>query len=488
MTNDHTGSATARPAPTASGVDGLAGLDEIIGAGIDIGSAVHDSRAVVAGSLYVCLRGDTFDGHDFARSAVEAGAVALLVDHELDEVGDVAQIVVDDTRLRAGPIAAAVAGHPSRELTTVGITGTNGKTTTAAMLTAIFETAGLSCGVVGTLHGPRTTPEATELQRTLRSFADAGRRAAVLEVSSHALALHRVDGTEFDAVVFTNLGHDHLDLHGSHEEYFRAKARLFDAAFAPLAIVNADDRYGRLIVDASGDDIRVVSYSVDELSDLEIESASHRYRWRGHHVDVPIGGDFNVSNSLAALTTAVELGISEDVAVRGLGQLETVPGRFEVIDHDAARKRNVTVVVDYAHTPDGLASVLESARHQVGPGGALVAVFGCGGQRDRAKRPEMGAVAARYADRVVVTSDNPRHEDPAAIIDEILAGIASSDRDCVDAVIDRRMAIVDAIASAQAGDVVVIAGKGHERIQEIGDDVFEFDDRSVAATALEAHP
>jgi UDP-N-acetylmuramoyl-L-alanyl-D-glutamate--2,6-diaminopimelate ligase len=466
--------------------DGLVAVGELLSAEPGLRSVTHDSRTVTPGALYVCLRGDHFDGHDFARAAVDAGAVALLVDHRVDGVDDVAQIVVDDTRLRVGPIASSVMGHPSRSLTSVGITGTNGKTTTAAMMTAIFEAADLSCGVVGTLHGPRTTPEAPDLQQTLRSFVDDGRRAAVLEVSSHALALHRVDGTEFDAVVFTNLGHDHLDLHGSQEEYFRAKARLFDPYFAPVGVLNADDPYGRLIADAAADEFRVVHYSVEDLSDVDVRADSHRYTWRGQLVEVPIGGDFNVSNSLAALTTAVELGISPEVAAGGFAQLDAVPGRFEVVDSDVARARGLTVVVDYAHTPDGLASVLDSARRHVDAGGALVAVFGCGGRRDRPKRPAMGAVAAAKADRVVITSDNPRDEDPQSIIDEILAGVGSSDRGRVTTMADRRAAIADAIGSARRGDVVVIAGKGHERTQELAGEVVEFDDRAVAVSVLES--
>jgi UDP-N-acetylmuramoyl-L-alanyl-D-glutamate--2,6-diaminopimelate ligase len=476
-----------RPASDPNGTtDGLAIVDALMASDLGLGSVCHDSRAVTPGALYVCLRGAHFDGHDFARAAVDAGAVALLVDHELEGVGDVVQIVVDDTRLRVGPVAATVMGHPSRALTSVGITGTNGKTTTAAMMTAIFEAAGRSCGVVGTLHGPRTTPEAPDLQQTLRSFVDDGHRAAVLEVSSHALALHRVDGTDFDAVVFTNLGHDHLDLHGSHEEYFRAKARLFDTRFAPVGVVNADDPYGRLIADAAADDFRVVDYSVDRLSDVEVSAVAHRYRWRGQLVEVPIGGDFNVSNSLAALTTAVELGIAPEVAAGGLARLDGVPGRFEVIASDAARARGLTVVVDYAHTPDGLASVLDSARRHVGVGGGLVVLFGCGGRRDRPKRPEMGAVAAARADRIVITSDNPRNEDPQTIIDEVLAGVGPSDRGRVTSMLDRREAIAHAIGSAQPGDVLVIAGKGHERTQELADAVIDFDDRAVAAEFLES--
>lgn len=478
-----------------SDVTGLLQLSTIIEHGTVIDSVVHDSRQVVTGSLYACLRGEQFDGHTFAADAVRSGAVAVLTDHQLDEplvdALHVPQIVVDDTRLRLGPIAAEVAGHPSRALATVGITGTNGKTTTAALVAAIFEAAGRPCGIVGTLHGTRTTPEAPELQALLRDFVADGCTAAALEVSSHALAMHRVDGTEFDAVVFTNLGHDHLDLHGSHEEYFRAKARLFTSSFSNLGVINVDDPYGRLIADTAQSDIagsefRVVEYSLADISDVELTATSHRYSWRGRRVEVPMGGDFNVANSLAALTTAVELGIDIDVAIGGVSTLTVVPGRFEVIEAGGDH-RCVTVIVDYAHTPDGLERLLEAARAVAGNDALLTVVFGCGGNRDRAKRPEMGAVASRGADRVVITSDNPRRERPQAIIDEILGGIDRDSHADVLTIVDRREAIDEAISSATNGDVVVIAGKGHETTQEFADHTIDFDDRAVARELLETH-
>ena len=479
-------------------VTGLGDLRMLIEQGADIRSVVHDSRQVTPGSLYACLRGENFDGHAFAADAVRAGATALLTDHQLDlasgadgPVQPTPQIVVDDTRLRLGPIAAEVAGHPSRALATVGITGTNGKTTTAALTAAIFEAAGLPCGVVGTLHGTRTTPEAPELQSLLQEFVAGGSSAAVLEVSSHTLAMHRVDGTEFDAVVFTNLGYDHLDLHGSREEYFRAKARLFSPEFSHVGVVNVDDTYGRLIADTSasgteGSEFRIVGFSSADVSEVEVTAASHRYVWRGRRVEVPMGGDFNVFNSLAALTTAVELGIDIDVAIAGVSSVPAVPGRFEMVDTDESRRRGLTIVVDYAHTPDGLERLLEAARRVVGASGSLTVVFGCGGNRDRAKRPSMGAVAGRHADRVVVTSDNPRSEDPRTIVDEIVEGIEPGSSAAVTTIVDRREAIGAAIASARSGDVVVIAGKGHESTQEFADRTVEFDDRAVVREVLEA--
>lgn len=483
--------------PSLHDVTGLSELRELVEQGIVISSVVHDSRRAVSGSLYACLRGEHFDGHAFAGDAVRAGATAVLTDHVLDglEAADsdgmtVPQIVVDDTRVRLGPIAAEITDHPSRALTTVGITGTNGKTTTAALMASIFEAAGRPCGVVGTLHGARTTPEAPELQSVLRGFVDSGRTAAVLEVSSHALAMHRVDGTDFDVVVFTNLGHDHLDLHGSQEEYFRAKARLFTPSFSRVGVVNVDDTYGRLIADTVGDDddFRLVTYSLSEVSEVEVIAGAHRYEWRGRRVEVPLGGDFNVTNSLAALTASAELGIDIDVAISGVANLAPVPGRFEVIATDESRRRGITVIVDYAHTPDGLARVLDAGRAVVEGTGTLTVVFGCGGNRDRAKRPEMGAVASRGADRVLITSDNPRDESPQAIIDEILGGIDAGSHADVVTLVDRRSAIVEAIAVAGTGDVVVIAGKGHESTQEFGDHAIEFDDRAVAREVLETQP
>ncbi len=463
---------------------GIQQVEDLLGRGIVVTDVVDDSRRVTPGSLYVCLRGTSFDGHDFADQAVGDGAVALLVDHLVD--APVAQIVVDDTRVRVGPIAALLAGHPSRSLTTVGITGTNGKTTTAQFLEAIFNRSGRATGVVGTLHGPRTTPEAADLQRTLRGFLDDGCDAAVLEVSSHALALHRVDGTEFDAVVFTNLGHDHLDLHGSQEEYFRAKARLFSPSFSRLGVINVDDPHGRLLADTVEDpEFRVVAVSTDDLGEVYVDAASHRYRWNGLEVEVPIGGRFNVSNSLIALTTAVELGVEPAIAAAALRSVAVVPGRFQLVRTPAADRLGLTIVVDYAHTPDGLGEILTSAR-AVADGNSVVVVFGCGGERDRPKRPEMGRTAAELADRVVVTSDNPRSEEPTAIIDDIIDGVAADYRARVVTDPDRRSAIRTALESAREGDVVVIAGKGHERTQEYADRTVDFDDVQVAIDILEA--
>lgn len=439
----------------------------------------HDSRQVGQGWAFACVRGERFDGHEFAATALERGAELLIVDRRLPL--DAAQIVVTDVRKALGPLAAAVHDHPATKMRMVGITGTNGKTTTTHLLASVLRGAGNEVRQLGTLTGARTTPEAPDLQRLLAGFAAEGVDAVVMEVSSHALALHRVDGTRFDAAIFTNLGRDHLDLHESVEAYFRAKASLFVPELTALGVANLDDPHGRLLIDAAT--VEMVGFGVADASDIEIGVEHHAFTWQGRRVRVPIGGRFNVMNSLAALSTARELAIDLDQAIAGLAACPPVPGRFEVVSD--AQLHDLVVVVDYAHTPDGLAELLGSARHLAGDA-RVIAVFGCGGDRDADKRPLMGAVTAANADLVVITSDNPRHEDPKAIVDAIAAGVDPRYRGKVHLAVDRRTAIAEAIGSAHAGDVVVIAGKGHETTQTIGDEVCPFDDRQVARELLAA--
>lgn len=441
----------------------------------------HDSRQVQPGWAFACVPGEQHDGHDFADRAVAAGAGLLLVERRLgsDVVGDVAQIVVADVRRAMGFAAAAVHGQPASRLTMIGITGTNGKTTTTQMIGSIMRAAGRDERELGTLSGARTTPEAPDLQRRLAGFVRDGVDTVVMEVSSHALALHRVAGTHFDVAVFTNLGRDHLDLHETMEAYFRAKALLFTPELSDVGITNVDDPYGRLLLDAAT--IEMVGYQLSDASDLVVGVDHHRFTWRGQQVRVPLGGDFNVANSLAALEAAAALGIDAVTAARGLATLQPVPGRFEVVSDAAAA---VAVVVDYAHTPEGIEHVLRSARTLAT--GRVVVVFGCGGDRDPDKRPLMGAAAAAHADVVVVTSDNPRREDPQAIVDAVLTGVEARYRGRVSVELDRRTAIEQAIRLARTGDVVVIAGKGHETTQTIGDQVLPFDDRVVARAVLDA--
>ena len=438
---------------------------------------VHDSRMVAPGVLFCCLRGANSDGHAYAAAAVQSGAVALLVDHPVDLA--VAQVVVADTRVAMGPISSAFFGHPSQSLILIGITGTNGKTTTTSLLAAVLQSAGMHTGVIGTLTGKHTTPEAPELQAQLAAFVADGCNAVVMEVSSHALAFHRVGGTRFALAVFTNLGRDHLDLHGTLERYFAAKAALFTTQLSAHGIVNVDDPHGQLLFDASS--IPMTAFSRSDMSELVVTPTNHEYTWRGVRVRVGIGGAFNAMNSLAAATAAVTIGVSPNAVAKGLGAAPTVPGRFEPVRAGQA----FDVIVDFAHTPDGLREALTAARNAAGDG-TVIAVFGCGGDRDREKRPEMGAVAAELADRVVVTSDNPRSEEPMAIINAITQGVPGDYRDRVVIEPDRRQAFSAAFRMARAGDVVVIAGKGHETTQTIGSIVVPFDDRAVARELLEA--
>lgn len=440
-------------------------------------SVTHDSRRVEPGALFCCLPGARSDGHDHAAAAVAAGATALLVQRRLDL--PVPQVVVPDTRLAMGHVAAAFWGHPARSLLMVGVTGTNGKTTTTSLIASVLEAAGLPVGVIGTLTGRFTTPEATELQEQLAGFVEQGKRAVAMEVSSHALVMHRVAGCRFDVAVFTNLGRDHLDLHGSMERYFAAKALLFDPSLADRGVVNTDDVHGRLLIDTAP--IPLTGFSIDDAENLVVTPTSHRYRWRGHDIEVGIGATFNAMNSLAAATACAALGIDADVIARGLAAAAVVPGRFEAV----RAGQPFDVIVDFAHTPDGLREALGAARQAAGAG-RVIAVFGCGGDRDREKRPQMGAIAAELADVVVVTSDNPRSEDPLDIINAVIGGVPPDYRDRVLSEPDRRRSFETAFRSAAPGDVVVIAGKGHETTQTIGSSVLPFDDRMVARDLLEA--
>ncbi len=444
-----------------------------------VSSIEFDSRRVTAGALFCCLRGEHSDGHRFAAEAVAADAPALLVDHVLEHIAtSVVQVVVDDTRVAMGRLAAALYGQPSRRLTMVGVTGTNGKTTTTSLIGSVLEHAGTTTGTIGTLTGVHTTPESPELQRRLAEFVSIGKRAVVMEVSSHALTLHRVAGCHFDVAVFTNLGHDHLDLHGTVEDYFAAKARLFEPALSARGVVNVDDEYGRRL--RAGATIPTETFSLADVDDLRVGVSSHSYTWRGERVEVGIGGRFNAANSLAAATACSALGLDAATIATGLRHAPAVRGRFEPV----RAGQPFDVIVDFAHTPDALREALLAARPVDASGRAVIVVFGCGGDRDRAKRPEMGAVAARLADLIVLTSDNPRSEDPLAIIEAIVAGVPPEYRGRVVIEPDRRRAIAAALGRAGSDDVVVIAGKGHEDTQTIAGRVLPFDDRAVLIELL----
>jgi UDP-N-acetylmuramoyl-L-alanyl-D-glutamate--2,6-diaminopimelate ligase len=444
---------------------------------VSITDVTIDSREVVPGALFCCLPGTHHDGHEFAAASVAAGAAAILVERELPLA--VPQVVTSAARALTGWVAASFHGHPCDALQMVGVTGTNGKTTTSQLIGDVLRHAGRRVEVLGTLSGKHTTPEAPALQRQLAAWRDSGVDVVVMEVSSHALVMDRVAGAHFDVAVFTNLGRDHLDLHGTVERYFAAKARLFEPVLSDVGIVNIDDVHGRLLFDSASIETR--PFSLDDVHDLRVAANWHEFTWRGADIAVGIGGRYNASNSLAAAEACLALGLSPEVIAAGLRNARPVAGRFEPVDAG----QPFAVIVDYAHTPDGLAVALAAAR-DAADGKRVLVVFGCGGDRDRDKRPEMGAAAAAGADEIVVTSDNPRSEDPALIIDAIIRGVPADYRGRVVIEVDRSLAIAAAIDHARSGDVVLIAGKGHETTQTIGTAVLPFDDRVVARTLLEA--
>lgn len=440
-------------------------------------SVEHDSRRVGEGSAFGCITGAAFDGHDFAAKAEEAGAVAVLVERPVDVT--IAQIEVPDVRAALPWFASTLADEPSVPLRMVGLTGTNGKTTITHLLKSIAEAASVSAEVIGTLGGIRTTPESTELQPQLAEMYQRGVELVAMEVSSHALDQHRADAIDFDVSIFTNLTADHLDYHGTMEEYFAAKAQLFDDR-TRKAVINIDDPWGARLVSALRDAGRaadVVTYALDDVTIEEIVSDRSTFAWRGHRIALPIAGAFNVSNAVAAAEAAILLGISPEDVVAGLSNVPQIPGRMEVVISPSAA--DPAVLVDYSHTPDGITQVVATCRELLAPGAQLIIVFGAGGDRDRTKRPLMGA-AAVPADVMIVTSDNPRSEDPDAIIAEILAGVPEAKRgDNVIVESDRRRAIARALEIAGPNDIVLVAGKGHESTQTIGDVVHDFLDRAV---------
>jgi UDP-N-acetylmuramoyl-L-alanyl-D-glutamate--2,6-diaminopimelate ligase len=493
-------------------------LDELIafggagpGTSVEITRLAYDSRDVQAGALFFCVRGYQSDGHDFAAQAVARGAAALVVERPLG-LG-VPEVVVRSVRAAMGPAAVRFYGDPSAELRVVGVTGTNGKTTTAFLCKALLEAAdsGSTCGLLGTVKSviggverggrddpiQRTTPEAIDLQADFRAMLEGGDRTCVMEVSSHALQLGRADGVHFAAAIFTNLTQDHLDFHETMEDYFQAKRKLF--MLAPgVSVVNVGDSYGRRLAEEI-DGVR--TFAVGE-GQADYRATGLRCGFGGcrftlhtpvgvREVALPLAGRFNVANALGALAAAHALGGELEVLVAALERGVRVPGRFEVIDEG----QDFAVLVDYAHTPDSLENVLGAARELTGTGahgqGRVVCVLGAGGDRDRGKRPLMGEIAARLADVTIVTSDNPRSEEPEEIIAEILAGASGAPQPesarPIASIPDRRAAIFRAIAVAAPGDVVVIAGKGHEQGQEFADGrKLPFDDVEVARDALRA--
>jgi UDP-N-acetylmuramoyl-L-alanyl-D-glutamate--2,6-diaminopimelate ligase len=458
---------------------------------VRVSSLTYRSGDVRPGSLFFAVPGTKVDGHDFAEAAEEAGAAAVVVERRLPV--ECAQVVVRSVREAMGPMSAEFYGRPADRMTVIGVTGTNGKTTTTYLLESIFRAAGLAPGVIGTtgvrVDGrpepfPRTTPEAPDLHRLLARMLDRGVETVAMEVSSHGLDQHRVDGVRYACGVFTNLTQDHLDYHGSLEEYFGAKARLFTPELAERGVTNWDSPEGRRLLGAL---IPMTSYGLTEGADVravDVATNAGGLSFRVGDVEVRsrLRGLFNVSNCLSAFTAAHLVGIDPAASAAGIEALPGVPGRLEAVEEG----QGFLVVVDYAHTPDSLDNVLRAVRPLASAGGGRVIVaFGCGGDRDRGKRPLMGEACARLADLTIVTSDNPRSEDPLEIIAEIEPGAArGGGRYVVEP--DRRAAIALAVTEARPGDVVVIAGKGHETGQEFADRTVPFDDRVVAAEELRA--
>lgn len=470
------------------------------GRDLEVAGLAYDSRRVEPGCAFFCIKGLVTDGHLFIGDAVERGARVVVIEREPDEdiPADVTTVRVPDTRLALALCSSRFYGEPSRKLELAGITGTNGKTTTTYLVENIFIEAGRKTGLIGTVENhvagaveqvTRTTPESLDLQRLLSRMADGGVETVAMEVSSHALELERVSGCDFEVVAFTNLTQDHLDFHISLEEYFGAKKRLFqDPGFGEdrVAVVNSDDEFGRrLLADTS---LRKVSFGLGEQADvratgLSVSAGGNRFELAMKGGSFPVRtrlqGRFNVYNCLAAAAIAGELGAGPESIAAGLETLAGVPGRFENIDCG----QPFTAIVDYAHTPDGIRSVLQAAREVAG--GRVIIVVGCGGDRDRSKRPQMGRVAAEMSDVCVITSDNPRSEDPEAIIGMILEGIRDDfDEGRYEVEVDRREAIRKAMSMALPGDLVVVAGKGHESGQIFAAGVVPFDDRQVVREFL----
>jgi UDP-N-acetylmuramoyl-L-alanyl-D-glutamate--2,6-diaminopimelate ligase len=461
----------------------------------------YDSRRVTAGNLFVAVRGDVFDGHSFIEQAVDKGAIAVVGEQAaLSKRATV--IVVPDSREALAQLASTFFGHPSGKLKMIGVTGTNGKSTTAFLIKHLLERAGQSSGLIGTIQyeigerrlpASRTTPESLDLQELLSQCAEAGCRNVVIEVSSHALSQGRSNEIEFAVGVFTNLTRDHLDFHRGMKDYFEAKARLFESLRRSLredrkAVINVDDPYGQQLIGRFGKDLAIITYGMGaradfRASDFKVEMNGTSYRLdamdKSYLVRLPLIGRFNIYNSLAALAAVRAVGLDVRTAVQALAKAPQIPGRLEAVP----AKRKFQVFVDYAHTDDALLNVVKTCR-DLNPN-RLILVFGCGGNRDKTKRPLMGTVADQYADYAFITSDNPRKEDPEAIIRDVEAGFKHKN---YEKIVDRKEAITRAIAMAQPRDIVLIAGKGHEKYQEFSDHIVPFDDVEIAGRALEEHP
>lgn len=468
---------------------------------VDISGVSYNSKTTKKGDIFVCLVGEHVDGHNFAQMALDNGAAALVV--QKDVKLDIPTLVVEDANLALSQVANILNNFPSKELNLIGVTGTNGKTTVTHLIENIFEYANLPCGLIGTLgqrgsskqqykDAKHTTPQAPELQETLRSMSDEGLKNVVMEVSSHSLEQYRVGGCEFDGAVFTNLTQDHLDYHITMHNYSKAKSKLFSSMKKNnkkhFAVVNIDDEGGYDMLRATPDNASILTYAIkNEKADIiakNIEYSANGARFEcktpygEKNINLQMSGEFSVYNALAALSAGILAGVDIDTCIAALENTKSVAGRFEIVSNQPM------IIVDYAHTPDGLKNVLEAAKQLVSDGAELIALFGCGGDRDATKRPQMAKIADELADKIIITSDNPRSEDPQQIITDTLAGIKSLNGNRIIVEIDRRVAIEQAVKMAKPKDVVVVAGKGHEDYQILKNETIHFDDREEVKKAL----
>lgn len=454
----------------------------------DITGVSYNSKKTEPGDVFICLTGEHVDGHEYAEEAVANGAVLCVVERRLNL--DIPQIVVVDTTEVIAQISDLFYSSPSKKLNLIGVTGTNGKTTVTHLIQKLFEVNDKQCGLIGTLghkfssydsyhDAKHTTPQAPELQKLLYEFNEKCIQNVVMEVSSHALAQHRVDYCDFNGAVLTNLTQDHLDFHITMNNYFKAKAKLFEELVTgDFAVINADDEYATRFMERISPSVDVYTYGVNMPADVKAENISFTNRGasficnvkgKKYEVNLLMNGMFSVYNVLAAVSAALALGFDIEKSLRALEEIKGVAGRFEVV------VQKPVVIVDYAHTPDGLENVLNAARQISSPSGKIICIFGCGGDRDATKRPKMGEIAERLADKVIVTSDNPRSEDPQQIITDILAGFKSVSNVIVEP--DRELAIKEAYKIANANDIVLVAGKGHEDYQILANETIHFDDR-----------
>ncbi len=462
---------------------------------VEISGISYNSKTTKKGDIFVCLVGEHTDGHEFAKTAIESGAVALLVEKRLEEI-DVPQVQVESTRHQIADISDRFYSSPSKGINLIGVTGTNGKTTVTHLIQKIFEENNQKCALIGTLgyklsssgeyrNAKHTTPQSPELQATLRMIKDIEKiDNVVMEVSSHALEQNRVGGCRFNGAVFTNLTQDHLDYHITMDNYFKAKAILFENLKEDnFAIVNIDDKYGEKFLSVVPEGVNKFTYGVKNKADVMAKNINFSLNGAEftlvigeaeYSVNLHMNGMFSVYNVLAAITASVAQNIDIKVALKALQNVHGVAGRFEVVN------KKPLVIVDYAHTPDGLENVLKAAREITPKDGKLICLFGCGGDRDATKRPKMGAIAQKLSDKIIITSDNPRSEDPQQIITDIIAGLSSVSPDIVTVEPDRGDAIALLRSIAENNDVVVIAGKGHEDYQILRDKTIHFDDREQA--------